>query len=326
VAIIKVGISSWTEPTLIETGWYPPGARNAEARLRYYASRFPLVEVDSPYYAIPGERQVEAWRQRTPEGFTMNMKAYALLTEHHTDPRRLPRDLREALPAPLRSKPRLYRREVPAELLAEVDRRFLRALEPLRASGKLGMILLQFPVWFPRSRDSRAELAGLRERLPGLRLAVEFRNWTWMSARNAGDTLRFLREHGLLYTSVDEPQGFASSVPPVAEATGALALVRMHGRNAATWTRQMPSAAARMDYRYRLDELGEWVPRISRLASQAEEVHVILNNCHRDHAVANAAELAGLLDAAGVGDVRPRGTPPPPEPRPTLEAPPPPGP
>src|SRR6184192_4419380 len=56
VGQIKVGISSWTEPTLVKSGWYPPTATTAEDRLRYYASKFPIVEIDSTFYAIPNEK------------------------------------------------------------------------------------------------------------------------------------------------------------------------------------------------------------------------------------------------------------------------------
>jgi uncharacterized protein YecE (DUF72 family) len=303
---VKLGISAWTEPTLIAAGWYPPGVRSAEARLRHYASRFPLVEVDSPYYAVPARRQAEAWVERTPADFTMNVKAYALFTGHYTDPGRLPRDLLRALPAALRGKSRLYPRDVPSEVRDELARRFREGLEPLRASGKLGVLLLQYPVWFPRARATREQLLETRRLFPDFRLAVEFRNATWMSERNRRETLAFLEREGLLYTCVDEPQGFPSSVPPLAEATGALAVVRFHGRNAKTWNRPMPSAATRLDYRYRPDELAEWVPRIQSLAARTREVHVVMNNCHHDYAVANAAELAGLLAAARVGDVRPQ--------------------
>src|SRR3979411_1000893 len=92
---IRVGISSWTEPTLIKSGWYPPDATTAEDRLRYYASKFPVVEVDSTFYAIPNEKTAEVWVARTPKDFTFNAKAYALLTQHPTPAARLPKDLRE---------------------------------------------------------------------------------------------------------------------------------------------------------------------------------------------------------------------------------------
>jgi uncharacterized protein YecE (DUF72 family) len=304
VAATKVGISAWTEPTLIASGWYPPGARTAEARLRHYATQFPLVEIDSPYYAIPAERQAHAWVERTPAHFTMNVKANALLTGHYTDAHRLPRDLQTELPEALRHKERLYPRELPADFLDEVTRRFCAALAPLRESGKLGVLLLQYPVWFPFSRSTADQLVATRARLAGWPLAVEFRNSTWMSDRHRAETLRLLRDHGLAYTCVDEPQGFPSSVPPIVAATADLALVRMHGRNALTWDRDLPSAAARMDYRYTVRELHAWVSPVRALAAQTREVHVVMNNCHRDNAVTNAAQLTELL--ARTRPARPR--------------------
>jgi uncharacterized protein YecE (DUF72 family) len=297
VTATKVGISSWTERTLIESGWYPPGTSTAEARLRYYASVFPLVEVDSPYYAIPSEHQAAVWVDRTPPTFTINVKAHALMTGHYTDPRRLPPDLRDELPEDLRSKIRLYPKDLPAGMLDEVSRRFCAALAPLRNSGKLGVVLLQYPVWFPFSFAGADQLAATRERLVGWPLAVEFRNATWLSDRHRAQTLQLLREHDLAYTCVDEPQGFPSSVPPVVAVTADVAVVRFHGRNAATWDRSMHSAAARLDYRYSLAELQGWVPALHALATEAREVHAVMNNCHRDYAVQNAAELSELLAA-----------------------------
>jgi uncharacterized protein YecE (DUF72 family) len=307
--VIKIGISSWTERTLVESGWYPRGASDAESRLRYYASRFSLAEVDSTYYAAPSLHQAEVWAERTPPGFTMDVKAHAFFTAHYTDARRLPPDLRRALAPPLRDKARLYPKEVGDEVVRELARRFREALEPLRGSGKLGPILLQYPVWFPISSENRQRIAAARELLPGCRLAVEFRNATWLSERNRSETLALLHDHDLAYTCVDEPQGFVSSVPPIAVATSDLAYVRFHGRNARTWEARAPSAAIRMSYRYSRQELAEWVPRIERLAGSAREVHVVMNNCHRDYAVTNAAELAELLAAEAASVVAPTAQP-----------------
>ena len=52
-----VGTASWTDKTLLESGWYPPEATTPEERLRFYAEQFPLVEVDSTYYTPPNERK-----------------------------------------------------------------------------------------------------------------------------------------------------------------------------------------------------------------------------------------------------------------------------
>src|SRR4051812_11007222 len=183
-ARIKTGATAWADRSLVASGWYPPHARSAEERLRYYASQFPLVENDAGYWALLGPEQVEIWARRVPPGFTMNMKAHALLTGHYTDPRRLPKDIRESLPRKLREKTRVYPRDLGPERMHEISRRFREALEPLHASGALGLVLFQFPLWFPISRDHKKRLVQIREELSPLRVAVEFRNFTWLSERN----------------------------------------------------------------------------------------------------------------------------------------------
>jgi uncharacterized protein YecE (DUF72 family) len=269
---------------------------NAEARLRHYATRFSLVENDSSYWALPDRRQVERWSERTPDDFVMNMKAHALLTGHYTAPKRLPAALREQLPSELRAAERVYARQFPPSLMEEVAAWFHDALAPLHERGKLGAVLFQFPVWFPISRENRHELVRLKQRFSPYRLAIELRNRTWMSTRNRQETLEWLAAADLAYVCVDEPQGFVSSVPPIAAATNHdLALVRLHGRNANRWMRDAKSAAERFDYLYTPDELETWVPKIDALARQAREVHVLFNNCHADYAVRNAQQMSDLL-------------------------------
>lgn len=292
---IKTGICSWTEKTLLESGWYPPEANDAESRLRHYASLFPIVENDATFYAVPAARQSELWAARTPDDFTMNVKAFATLTTHHTDPKRLPKDVRAELSAEVLEKKRAYPKDLGEEVHRELARRFREALEPLHATGKLGAVLFQYPPWFAISRDNKEEIVRAKSLLPDFRLAVEFRNATWMSERNREETLRFLRDHDLVYVSVDEPQGFPSSIPPVAAATSDLAMVRFHGRNAETWRKQTATAAERFKYSYSDTELAEWVPRIERLADDADEVQVLMNNCYSDFAVSNAKRIGELL-------------------------------
>lgn len=283
----------------MESGWYPDRVKDKpDERLRYYADRFSLVENDASYYALPAPKQAQLWTDRTPDGFVMNFKAFAPITTHPTDPKRLPKDLREALPAEAAAKKRVYPKDLPPDVQKEIFTRFWVALEPLRKAGKLGAILLQYPDWFVISRDNKEEILRARELLPDDRLAVEFRNATWMSERNRAETLRFLREHGLTYVAVDEPQGFPSSVPPVAEVTSPeLAIVRFHGRNAETWKKPGLTAAERFNYLYSLAELKEWVPKIESLAKEAKEVHLLMNNCYGDKAVKNAEQIGDLLDA-----------------------------
>jgi uncharacterized protein YecE (DUF72 family) len=287
---IRVGTAGWTDKSLIDSGWYPPDASNPEKRLKYYASQFPLVEVDSAYYALPAERTAEAWVARTPDGFTFNVKAFSLFTQHPTAVRMLPADLREA--AAKAGKDRVYLKDVDPEVTGEAWDRFLAALEPLRRAGKLGAILLQFPPWFPISRSNKEYILACAERAAPRRVCVEFRNHTWMTEKNQKETLEFLSAHRLPYVCVDEPQGYSNSIPPVLAATSDLAVVRLHGHSN-QW--ESHDIQERFRYRYDGDELATWAGNVRRLATDADETHVVFNNCYRDYAHVNAGQLVGLI-------------------------------
>ena len=299
-ARILVGTCSWSERSLIACGrFYPPDVTSPEARLRFYAERFPIVEVDSTYYGLPAERNAALWVERTPEAFVFDVKAYAFFTHHPTAVASLPKDLREALPASVRQKQNFYYRDAPPDLRDELWRRFESALLPLDSAGKLGVVLFQFPPWFMPGNDSRAYILEGHERLRQYRIAVEFRNSRWLSEVNQERTLRFLRENRLPFVCVDEPQGLPNSVPPVAEATADIALVRFHGRNRPAWARRGATTGERFDYLYSEEELLGWLPAVRKLADQAQQVHLLMNNCVEDKAVVNARQLALMVEKAG---------------------------
>ena len=293
-----VGISSWTERTLIKEGnFYPPGAKSAEARLQFYASQFPIVEVDSTYYFPPSERNAILWIERTPKEFTFNIKAYSLLTNHPTKRESLYADLRDELPKELEKKRNLYREQLPDEAVEQVWQRFHDALMPLHSAGKLGGVLFQFPQWFVIARKNKEYLLECRDRLKDFRIAVEFRHKTWMQPRNQDETLSFLEDHDLTYVCVDMPQGFDSSLPRIAAVTSKeLAMVRFHGRKAETWEEKTKTAAERFEYDYSKRELTGWAPKVRELSGQAKETHAIMNNCYRNYAVKNARQLAALIE------------------------------
>ncbi|HEX9123077.1 MAG TPA: DUF72 domain-containing protein [Actinomycetota bacterium] len=295
---ILIGTSSWTDPTLVKEGhFYPPSAKSAEARLKYYATQFPLVEVDSTYYFPPSERNAVLWIERTPKDFTFNVKAYSLLTNHPTRRDSLYKDLAAELPKELEGKRNLYRDKLSEEIVEQVWQRFHDALMPLHSAGKLGVVLFQFPQWFVIGRKSKDYILECRERLADFRIAVELRHKSWLEEPNTEETLSFLEEHDLPFVCVDMPQGFESSLPPVAAATTEdLAMVRFHGRNTEAWNAKSDTASERFRYEYSQAELLEWVPKIEGLSEQARETHVLMNNCYRDFAVNNARQLGSLLE------------------------------
>jgi uncharacterized protein YecE (DUF72 family) len=298
VGRILIGTASWTDPTLVKEGnFYPPDAKSPEARLRFYAEQFPIVEVDSTYYFPPSEKNSVLWIERTPKDFTFNVKAYSLLTNHPTKRESLYKDLLPEVPEEVAAKANLYRAQLPEAVVEEVWQRFHDALMPLHSAGKLGAVLFQFPQWFVISRRNKDYILESAERLKDFRIAVEFRHKSWLEERNAEETLSFLEEHDLPFVAVDMPQGFDSSVPPIAAATAKdLAMVRFHGRDPEVWAKKNVSASERFRYEYSEPELREWVPKIKEISEQARETHVLMNNCYRDYAVNSARQLGDLLE------------------------------
>lgn len=297
---ILVGSASWTDKSLIACGrFYPPGCTTAEQRLRFYAQQFPLVEVDSSYYAMPTPQVAQLWADRTPQDFTFNVKAFRLFTGHQTPPTAFHRDIQKALGP---DAPRnVYYADLAPEIRAELWRRFLEALAPLRAAGKLGAVHFQFAPWLLRNKASMAHVEHCVAQMPGHLLAAEFRHGTWFHGEHREQTLDWQRRLGLVHTVVDSPQGFANCVPCVWDVTNPqLAIVRLHGRNKETWNKKgLAASSARFDYWYSADELAAMVPEIRHLAAQARRVHVIFNTNNEDQGQVNARLMRQLLQASG---------------------------
>ena len=292
---ILVGTAGWADQSLIKSKkFYPPGMQSPEARLRYYSEHFGLVEVDSSFYALPEQRTAGAWALRTPDRFIFDLKAYALLTKHPAKADRLPKDLQALIPASQRGA-NFYMHHLPPDLQDEIWARFREALRPIYSAGKLGLVLFQFPPWFVYHPENREYLLACQERLPEYPLAIEFRHGSWLDERHREGTLAFLAEHGLTYVSVDEPQGFKDSLPPLAEATSRFGYVRFHGRNREAWKKRGITAAERFNYLYTESELKEWEPQLKELQSRTDSLHVIFNNCYENKAVVNAASLAEMF-------------------------------
>jgi uncharacterized protein YecE (DUF72 family) len=299
-AAVRVGISSWVDAALIEDGsFYPRKSMTAEARLRFYAGVFDTVEINASYYAIPDVRNAVQWAARTPPGFLFNVKAYALLTGHHVRARALPADVEALLPAATR---RTHRGEIdagafPPEAVDAGFRLFRAALAPLADAGKLGYVLFQLAPWVRFGSRWLDYLAALPARLPGWRIAVEFRDRSWLPDHTA-ETLARLREAGLVHVVVDAP-GAPNAVPRVVAATARTCVFRLHGRNREGWLRQLrgeePAVREKYDYLYTGDELREVVAEVEAMEAESDEVFVSFNNNNRDYPVRNALMMKRLL-------------------------------
>ncbi|KAH0437398.1 hypothetical protein KCU90_g3878, partial [Aureobasidium melanogenum] len=275
---ILTGTASWTDPTLIKCKrFYPAGCTTPEARLRYYASQFPLVEVDSSYYSLPTPSNSVLWAERTPADFVFNVKAFSLFTGHAAQRKRFSADLQAALPQ--NGKANVYYKDLPGELRDEIWRRYLHAIKPLAEA------------------ENRTHIEHCAERMAGYTVAVEFRNASWFDERHTASTLAFEREHGFVNVVVDEPNTTANSIPSIWEVTNdRLAVVRLHGRNHETWNVKGTTAASdRFNYDYSDDELAGLAAQIRSLAALVAQVHVVLNNNFEDQGQRNARTLMEML-------------------------------
>jgi uncharacterized protein YecE (DUF72 family) len=302
---VRVGSCSWTDKTLIASGRFYPakGCSTPEARLRFYASQFPLVEVDSSYYAMPTPDNSQRWVERTPGGFVFNIKAFRLLTNHQTGPEVFPKDMQLVMAGALPRKRTFYYQDLPEEIRLEVWRRFREAIEPLRTAGKLHFVHFQFPPWLLRNRTGHEHVRHCVEMMAGYTVSVEFRHRSWFDGDDhTASTLAFERELGVVHTVIDAPQGFDNSVPQVWEATHPrFAYVRLHGRNAATWNVKGSTAASdRFNYDYPDPELEALAGQVAVLARMGLDTDVVFNNNYEDQGQRNARSMLLVLERLGV--------------------------
>lgn len=292
---VRVGTASWTDPEFIRAGWYPADVKDdAEARLRHYAGRFPMVEVNSTFYALPAVETAAAWAERTPPDFRFHVKAHQVISGHPSEPGRLPAPLRE-LPAAHDARGRIRRPS--RELRDAVIDALLEAVGPLGA--KLGAILVQLPPYVVSGPRQREELGRILSRLRPVRAAVEFRHRSWAEPGEREAAAELLGGHDAAWVVVDAPRiGARNVMPPIVEVTTpGLAYLRLHGRNAATWNTGR-TVAERFDYAYSEEELREWLDPVLDMAERAREVAVVFNNNARDHALRNAERFRDLVARA----------------------------
>jgi uncharacterized protein YecE (DUF72 family) len=254
--VIYLGTSGFSYDDWVGV-FYPLGMPKREW-LAYYAREFQACEINSTYYALLQPANLRAMARKTGAGFLFSVKAHQEMTHG-----------REGTPG--------------------VFRAFSLMLEPLVDEGKLGCVLAQFPYSFQYNQRNLDYLEYFREQLPDLPLVIEFRHEGWLRSEVFG----WLRERGLGFCCVDEPP-LPHLLPPLAEATGPVAYVRFHGRNAARWW-QHEHAYERYDYTYSREELEEWVPKIRKLDQEAETTFVFANNHFKGQAVRALRDLQPLL-------------------------------
>lgn len=300
---IRVGTCSWTDRTLLSSGFYPRSASTPAARLAFYASRFDAVEVDSTYYALPNPAYAFRWIAGTPKNFSFGIKSFSLFTFHRTKFSNLPKWLKSQLP-PHEPRDLISRGDLTHEQRVRLFEEFVAPVRFIHKAGKLAYLLFQFPPTWRFSRDGLVYFKRLREMAGPLPLAVEVRNNSWLAPGNAEKFFDALGEQNIAYTAVDEPKLGWTVGPdwPVTAEWGTL--VRFHGRNVPGWKNSRASVYERFDHQYSKHELGEWLPRIESAIERTNnrgKILLMFNNCVSDKAV-NAARLMMEMLGIGTGD------------------------
>ena len=252
-------------------------------KLSEYASHFPVVEVDTAFYAIQPQSHYEKWVQQTPQAFSFVIKAFSGLTGHDREKRTV-QEARELMKA------------------------YEESIQPVVEKGKLNALLFQFPPWFDVNKQHIQKLRLIREWLKDYPLALEFRNQTWFQPAYIEQTLYFMKEHDWIHTICDEPQAGIGSVPRVLETTHpSKALVRFHGRNTHGWNKNGRSdwRSVRFLYNYNEEELQEWADRIQEIKEKTPEITLLFNNNSGGDAAHNAKQMQQLLNIT-YDDLNPR--------------------
>ena len=293
---LRVGVCSWSDRSLVQSGWYPPGARTPAARLFHYSRHFDTVEVDSTFYAIPERATVFKWAARTYPGFLFNVKAWGLFTWHSVKYESLPEWVRNEVPRP--ESGRLDFQGLPKEARPLLWRRFSESLAPLRQMDRMGYLLFQLPPKAVFSPVMMRYLERVAEVTPPFRVAVEVRNRSWMEPGNRESFLDLLKGANMAYVAVDEPElpWTVGRDAPVTASWGAI--VRFHGRNTEAWSRKDATVAERFRYCYSDAEMLFWEDAVRNAATKAERLFLMFNNCFRDYAVQNAQRMKCLLGVA----------------------------
>lgn len=265
---IEIGLAGWGDHDSLYLS-----APKSKDKLRMYARHFPLVEVDSSFYAIQPPERMAKWADDTPDGFGFIVKAYQEMTGHQ------------------RGQP--YYKEAD-----EMYSAFRESLAPLIERGKLRAALFQYPPWFNCTRDAVNLLRETKRRMDGIPCALEFRHQSWFQPEFLEKTLAFMREEGWIHSVCDEPQAGEGSIPAVPEATDPeYTIVRFHGRNGTGWNNGGGAdwRAVRYLYRYSEEELEGWRRRLEELETQSKTVGIVFNNNSGGDAADNAKLLMAML-------------------------------
>jgi uncharacterized protein YecE (DUF72 family) len=264
---LRIGCAGWSY-----TDWsgyvYPSPRPKGFHEATYLAQFFDTIEINTTFYQPLNAEHSRQWIERVANNprFLFTAKLWQKFTH---DP----------------------------SASSEDERNVRAGFDVLRAAGKLGAVLLQFPFSFHQTAETKAYLRDVLTRFADYPLVVEVRHASW----NDAEVLALLRERDVGFCNVDQPV-IGRSLAPSEEATSSLGYIRLHGRRYDSWFSDDPDVPPheRSNYLYSEQELASWKGRIERVAERTENTFVITNNHYLGKAVVNALQLMSMLKGAKV--------------------------
>jgi uncharacterized protein YecE (DUF72 family) len=291
--VVRVGPAGWSYPDW--AGYvYPSRRQKGFHEATYLADFFDTIEINTSFYNPIRPEHAAQWIERVASNprFVFTAKLWQRFT-HDAAPETTgpanPAASAKSTSATVSSK---------AALATAEDERLVRAgFDVLRAAGKLGAVLLQFPFSFHRTRETVAHLTALLKRFGDYPLVVEVRHASWQTP----ETLALLAEYNAGFCNIDQPI-IGKSLEPSAETTSSVGYVRLHGRRYDTWFTDDPEVPSheRYNYLYSTEELAPWAKRVEKVAERSRDVYVITNNHYQGKGVVNALELISMLKGSKV--------------------------
>ncbi|WLR41313.1 DUF72 domain-containing protein [Bacillus carboniphilus] len=264
--MILIGLTGWGDHDTL----YTEPSKN---KLEQYAAHFPVVEVDSSFYAIQPVKNAEKWVKQTPDSFRFVVKAFQGMTLHKKDME-------------------------PFQNIEMMFEAFLESIKPYLEAKKLEVVLFQFPPWFDCTRRNVNYLRKCKELMKNTPVALEFRHRSWFTELMEHQTISFMKKEGWIHSICDEPQIGQGCVPTILEPTNEkTTLVRLHGRNTHGWLKPKEGnwREVRYLYRYNHNELQEWKEKIEKIKSKSKNLTILFNNNSGGDAADNAKQLKDLL-------------------------------
>ena len=270
---IRIGTAGWSYKDW-EGVFYPPGMqRRKEHPLEYLAQCFDVVEINTSFYGHIKPELAKLW---TRKAAAVN-PAFLFTAKLHRSFTHSPLAVMEPTSAAT-IRPN------------DEDERLAReGLDALASEGKLGALLIQFPVSYKNTNLNREYLENLLRQFIEYPRVVEVRHASW----NNPETLAYFEEKHVAFCNIDQPL-IGRSLAPTEHVTSPVGYVRLHGRNYDQWF-EAEKGEDRYNYLYSEAELGGWKDKIERMAHRAQVTYVVTNNHFEAKAGVNGLQLKHLL-------------------------------